>query len=292
MSSQPHTSDDSQTARTDRVLQGSRLCATCLHPMAGSPIERHLSSNILFARCNECGTPSPLLEYPSAAVWIGQLQSLAAVAVLALSLIALLLQMLLGWGSVAFLLLAAPKWMVEQLFAAYRASPGTTQAYPGSADLAWLNSEVGQLALSTECDVWNAGWMMFSLVCCAAFPAIVSGMIGGVMFLRGSFMRRMLLGNLATMAVCVGWYAFRSEVATPLLPAAGGIQPSWTEVVDMHVQLPLHVIAALTLWVGALSGTWLGPTLLRLLATTVLPPRERNLVAWIWTFSGKPVPRR
>ncbi len=259
--------------------------------MAGCPIERHVASNILFARCNECGMPSPLTEYPSAAGWLAQLQSLAATAVLVLSLLAVVVQMLLCWGSVAFMLIVPAEMLVAPLFNAFQLATKNQDGYAATADMVWLATEEGQRALASECSVWNAGWLVFYLVFFAMIPALVSGMLGGVAFLRGSLPRRMLMGSLGPLAFCVGWYAFDAGVSpTPLL-AARGITPTWAEVVDLHLQPQLHVLAALTLLVGTLVGTWIGPTVLRGIATTILPPRERNLVAWIWTFAGKQVPR-
>ncbi|MSR40579.1 MAG: hypothetical protein EXS10_01575 [Phycisphaerales bacterium] len=287
---------DDETTRTDRVVLGDRLCAACLHPMAGSPIERHLASKILFARCMECGTPSPLLEYPTATPWIRQLQTLATSAVLMLALFFLMVQVLLCLGCVVFMKMVPLEFLIKRFFTAGKEilPVNASVSYYSLADIEWVNSADGGALLASSCDLWSFGIPLVPIGCLGLLPAIFSGMLGGVIFMRGSWVRRIAMGNLATVAFCIFWYVSADDMSqllnTPLW--AQNLQPTWEDVIAAYTHTSRMTLAAMTLWIGSLLGTAIGPSALRLLATTVLPPRERNLVAWIWTFAGKSVPNR
>ncbi len=284
----PQTIDDS-SEKTGRTLHGHRLCATCLHPMAGSPIERHRSSNILFARCTECGAPSPLIEYPALTPWITQLHGLAACAVLLLTLLAFIVQTLLAWGATALAVYVPENELLSRVLSEMNQASKASGGNPINGPAAWLLTPDGQAAVTSSADS-SVYFAILALAGGGAFLiAMCSGMLAGAACLRLRALPRMLIANLAHLVLAALWCAIYDHAGQA--PWSTGNALGWSSIVQSNGCATRWGLAFAALLLGGAVGGLVGPSALRTLAKTVLPPRQRELVSWIWTFGGMKVPK-
>lgn len=284
----PQTIDDS-SEKTGRTLDGHRLCATCLHPMAGSPIERHCSSNILFARCTECGAPSPLIEYPTLTPWVTQLRGLAACAVLLLTLLAFIVQTLLAWSAMALAVYVPENEVFSRVLLEMNQASKAIAPNPLAEPAAWLLTPDGQAALTSSTDS-SVYFAVLTLAGSGAFLiAMCSGMLAGVVCLRLRALPRMLIANLAHLVLAAMWCAICDLDREAPWSTVNSLD--WSDLVQSNDSATRWILAFAALLLGGAVGGLLGPLMLRTLAKTVFPPRERELVSWIWTFGGMKVPK-
>lgn len=273
------------------TLTGDRLCMRCMHPLVGSPITRDGPTGLLYVRCGECGTPSALFEYPTVGPWIKRMKSVATASVIAIALIVLLVA-----GGVTFgFALGAGEVCGESagiaLVERYRELGGKVddQTWSGSAwgqaDTAWLDTDVGKRELAAA--QWGAEPILMILTMCTIGSLVLAPFAAtlGIMLMRRPLYQRAIFtaAILGAAAVCAVLFT-----AVAYAPRA---TPSWYTVAKTHhgatYSLSAGVLMALSAAVVAMAAPWMAAGLARF----VLPPSDRRLVAWLWEWRGKAVPR-
>ena len=284
--------DKAPTTQPRETLQGDRLCAQCLHPLVGRTIEREPETGLLFVRCGECGTASALFEYPTATPWINRMKAVVASTLVFLILgFAIVIAASTG-GFTAGAANEASEYAGDALAAAYPSSDLTEKGTPAigrwsSADLPWLATPDGQAALASS--RWNI--VSFGFL----------GLLGGL----GSVIAAPFM---LFIAICVSRHRPLRRALLAMVPSLIGTScavaivnanvlltwrstESWQSVaVREHLFFYLWVM---WIWFNALAAViaLIGPALVASIAQLILPPSDRRLVAWLWEWRGKPVPR-
>ena len=274
------------------TLQGDRLCAQCLHPLVGRTIEREPETGLLFVRCGECGTASALFEYPTATPWINRMKAVVASTLVFLILgFAIAIAASTG-GFTAGAANEAGDCAADALAAAY---PNAALNEKGTmamgrwsaADLAWLDTPEGKAAVAAS--RWNPAALIYmallgGLGAVIATPFMV---FMAVSLSRHRPMRRVLLAMVPSL---IGTSCALTIVnANSLMIWSSG--ETWQSVA-MRTHLTFY-LSTMWLWFNALAAViaLVGPTLVAGVARLILPPRDRRLMAWLWEWRGKTVPR-
>jgi hypothetical protein len=273
------------------TLSGDRLCMQCMHPLVGSPITREPQTGLLYVRCGECGTASALFEYPSFSPWLRRMKAVAGSTLVAIALIMTVLVGGIAFGFTTGATQAGSEAAGGELVERYRQFGGTADdttwggSMHGSADLNWIGTEEGAQSLA------KVRWSLPSILVVLGITAIgalvmapFAAILGVVLMRRNSFERAaicaLLIGAAAAIAVFLE-FAFNSPRGTP----------SWRSLAgDAHgtayAMAAAIVLASTSAIVAAAS-----PALAAAIARFILPPSDRRLVAWLWEWRGKPVPR-
>ena len=284
--------DKSSTPNPRETLQGDRLCAQCLHPLVGRTIEREPETGLLFVRCGECGTASALFEYPTATPWINRMKAVVA---------STLVFLLLGFGIViaastgGFTAGAANEAGQSAGNALADASPVSGLTGNGApnlsrwsnADIEWLATADGRSAIAAS--RWNLASFSF-LALLGGLGTVISTpfmLFVAVCMSRHRPLRRTLLVMVPSL---VGTSCALAIVQANSL-ITGGSGETWQSVA-MRAHLTFY-LSTMWLWFNALAAViaLVGPTLIAAIARLILPPSDRRLVAWLWEWRGKPVPR-
>jgi len=286
--------------RTDHAppretLSGDRLCMQCLHPLAGRAIERDAQTGLLYVRCGECGTASALFEYPTGAPWLNRMKSVIATTLVAsLFAVVVALGLITGGFTVAVSENASGE-CATSVEKAYRQDPlvkrdETSNLGPWTeADLSWLATETGKSALAAA--RWDIGvWMVYSpLALIGLVLATPFAMLLGVIVMRRSRWSRLVVCALPAMMGC----AFPLAIA---LLWTGGIRtfatPTWSQVTEAHYSLHFATLVSVLFIVTSAVIGLTSPAIVATICRFILPPRDRRLVAWVWEWRGKPVPKR
>lgn len=290
---------DSTTPFTPRdTLQGDRLCTQCLHPLVGRTVEREPQTGLLFVRCGECGTASALFEYPTATPWLNRIKAVAASTIVALALLASVALAAVSGGFLAGSVGNAMDGVARHIASEHRASvikagkdPDQQQQLSGYyADEDWLASDEGRTAVA------DARWTPNALTPLCLIAALGSALatpfvlLMGIGLMRCSPVRRVVFGALPVLVgVVVGGMLFLTTVG--IVGRMPSQSRAWAEVAnEAHAPFLILVVGA---WFVALSAALLliAPAVAAWLARTVLPPSDRRLVAWLWEWRGKPIPR-
>jgi len=273
------------------TLTGDRACTTCFHPLLGRTIEREPTTNLFFVRCGECGTATALAEYPTAAPWIRRIKTVVSAGLIASLLAALLLLAGFAGGfATAASMISAEESGVAAQEAWMRASPLHSDPQDGgawtSADKAWLATAEGRAALSASRFSANAAEPLSVMLGLGLVPLIpLSILISGIALRRGALVRMIA----AAAPVAIGCLLI--AVPTVAFNASPGVGGSWRQIaLQANVGFFLVISTLFYSTVAALAAL-ATPALLSLCARAVLPPGDRRLVAWIWEWRGKPVPR-
>ncbi len=273
------------------TLTGDRACTTCFHPLIGRTIEREPSTGLLFVRCGECGTATALAEYPTAAPWIRRIKSVVATGLVASMIGAVLLLAGFGGGFATVASFISAENSGQALHEAYlQASPAhadtTDMGSWSSADKAWLGTPEGVAALRASRFSVPAAEPLLIILGLGIVPLIpLSILVGGAAMRRGGLVR-MVAGTAPVVLGCI--IIAVPTVSMNRIPAIGA---TWNQHA-LRENLGFFIIVACILYsaIAALAAL-AAPALLSLCARAVLPPGDRRLVAWIWEWRGKPVPR-
>lgn len=285
--------NEQRTATQPReILEGDRLCAKCLHPLAGQTIERDKDTTLLFVRCGECGTASAIFEYPTVVPWMNRIK---ATIVSTLAFIVLACAIAIAGVTGGFTSGAALGSVERAAGVVVDARPRptdtggkpTVQSIWDPADEAWLATAEGSAAMAAA--RWSRGanlelLLIGSLATAIAFPFLV---LLAVSFCRQHPAKRALIVLIPTLVgttaaiiltlddASLSWQNFRT----------------WKNVASER-HLASHLMALWT-WFNAfaIAIALIGPTLVASIARLILPPRDRRLIAWLWEWRGKPVPR-
>lgn len=287
------------SARRDtprETVSGDRVCMQCLHPLAGSAIVREPETGLLYCRCVECGTAAAMLEYPTITPWIRRMKSVAAAFFVTVAILATLGAVGVG-GVFPGIATEAASESADALVEAYRASGGSTrdssQQYDsgryGVADQAWLDSEAGRAALRASRTSPDA------LLPFLGFAVIGSTLLIPVMLLLGlvCMRRHPLVRAFAGLLIPTigGAIAIAGFLAAARVVTATTQNISWTNycIAESGPIFSMLMVAWLAL-VGAVTAL-AAPPLTAAIFRFILPPRDRRLVAWIWEWRGKPIPK-
>jgi len=288
---QPTTPPNAASPR--ETLQGDRLCMQCLHPLVGRTIERDAGTGLLYVRCGECGTASALFEYPTATPWLNRAKSVIASTLAITAIIVLLALGGISGGFMAGASTEACESAAMDLSMTFRSSldeqaKADTQIQSGywtATHDAWLASAAGQDAVAKA---------QFSLP--ALSPFILLNALGtaiaapfalfiGIALARQGPLRRMVYTALPVVLAAgavLGMLSMRGNWI------AGN---SWGQVARDHYLMAYACISSAWFVAFTAATAAVGPAIAAFIARTILPPRDRRLVAWLWEWRGKTVPR-
>jgi hypothetical protein len=291
--------DIEQGARRDtprETVAGDRVCMQCLHPLAGSSIVREPETGLLYCRCVECGTAAALLEYPTITPWIRRMKSVAAAFFVTVTILATLGAVGVG-GLFPGIAAEAASESAYALVEAYRASGGSTldssQQYDsgryGLADQAWLDSDAGRAALRASRTSPGALLPFLGFALLGSTLLIPAMLLLGLAGMRRHPLVRALGGLLIPTiggAISIAGFLAAARVVT-----ASTQNISWTNycVAENGPIVSMLMVAWLAA-VGAVTAL-AAPPLTAAIFRFILPPRDRRLVAWIWEWRGKPIPK-
>lgn len=275
------------------TLAGDRLCMQCMHPLVGSPITREPATGLLYVRCGECGTASALFEYPTVGPWLKRMKAVASATLIAIMLVVTLVVGGIALGIVVAGIDVGGEISGRVLFGRYRELGGAVdeQGWNGSAwgpaNLNWIQSAEGEAELAR---VRFAPSVVTALAAVSLFASIVLAPFAftlGVALMRRSVLERALI---LALIICVA-AAIGIVLSTGSLNLPRPTTPSWFDVARERHGLWFGATAcAVLLCVGA-SVAAMAPAVAAAMARFMLPPRDRRLVAWLWEWRGKPVPR-
>jgi len=276
-------------------LQGDRLCMQCLQPLAGRTIEREPSSGLLFVRCGECGTASALFDYPTAAPWLARVKMVVASTLVVFMLLAGLLLAGVAGGFSAGISAAASEEAGDALAVTYELSGAAAKDGKGNlggwspADDAWLATDAGRAALAEA--RWSRGsvFILLGVGALGTALATVPAVFLAIAFMRVGPARRAAIVALPALLGTV----FAGLYLHSFTQVLGGIGPgmNWRAVASVEHGWFYSAVACawFMAWCGMLALA--SPSIAALLARMVVPPGDRRLVAWIWEWRGKAVPR-
>ncbi len=122
---------------------------------------------------------------------------------------------------------------------------------------------------------WWASWTFFGFSLAAGLAA---GLVTSSLLWHAGWLRRFLVAASPVLLVAVLWtvgvVVFAEEHDNVRRPAG--------------LLLPLYTLGGALL--GVLIGLPLGPPLARVLVTTLVPPKPRQALAFLWLGDGKAVP--
>jgi hypothetical protein len=278
------------------TVSGDRVCMQCLHPLAGSAVVREPATGLLYCRCVECGTAAALLEYPTITPWIRRMKSVAAAFFVTMALLATLAAVGIG-GLFPTIATEAADESANALVEAYRAQGGTTrdqsQQFDSGrfavADQAWLASDEGRAALRAS--RLSPG----ALIPFLGFAALGSAMLVPTMLLLGlAGMRRhpLVRAAIGGLVPSIGGVLATAGVFA-VMPLGMGLPQNMTWTNYAAVENGPFFSGLMLGWlacVGAFTAL-VTPPLAAAIFRFILPPHDRRLVAWIWEWRGKPIPR-
>lgn len=273
------------------TLTGDRLCMQCLHPLVGSPISREPHTGLLYVRCGECGTASALFEYPTVGPWLRRMKAVASSTLVAIALALVLVTCGIAFGFTTGAMEATSEASGSALLERYRALGGVVDEQTwngsmwGSADMKWVDSAEGQAELS------RARWAIAPLLVLLGINAIGAMVLAPFAAMLGvALMRRRATERALACALVVGAAATIAVVLNTALNGTRGA-PSWRSLAEDHHGAAYAIFSAVALAAAAALAAAVAPALAAALARFILPPADRRLVAWLWEWRGKTVPR-
>lgn len=284
--------DHAPSTQPRETLQGDRLCAQCLHPLVGRAIEREPETGLLFVRCGECGTASALFEYPTATPWINRMKAVVASTLVFLIVgFAIAIAASTG-GFTAGAANEAGDFAGDALANAYPSSNLNETGAPSigrwsAADLSWLATPDGQAALASS--RWNLVSFSFLGLLGGLGSVIASPfmLFIAVCLSRHRPLRRALLAMVPSL---IGTSCAVAIVNANVLLAWRSAETWQSVAMREHLYFYLGVM---WIWFNALAAiiALVGPALVAGIARLILPPRDRRLMAWLWEWRGKALPR-
>jgi hypothetical protein len=284
----------SRAAPARETLTGDRLCMKCLHPLAGRTIERDPATGLLFVRCGECGTASALFEYPTVAPWLSRIKIVAASTLAVVMLLAAVALAGISGGLAAMAAGLATEEAAARLLAVYEEDnppldEDAARGYWSACNEEWLASESGRQAVGET--RWHPRpTRPFVLVCSIGCVLLTPcALLIGTALMRHSIARRGLISLvpcIAGLAIAISSLALESSIAAPT-----GMERSWSSAALHEFLMPYGFMAAAWMCVVTIAMAAAGPLIVASIARVILPPSDRRLVAWLWEWRGKPIPR-
>ena len=268
-------------------MEGSRPCLACGHDLLGQPIRRLNPHGILIARCSECGTVTPLQEYPVLGPWGRRLGGVLAAFYMFTCLILLIAHGCISWFLTYF-----------------NTYEGLRPIGRGLGELIRLNNPNGdfngwraykldlldEISAAERSEVFSFTYLFT--------PDMIGGLTSGLLlaFLFGCFWSTYLLGLSrrwiwipAVIAIAFGWFMTLTIIWSGSNNTAG---MNLTELAMHEFGLRTSTFLMILWLIPALIGVALGRSICRLIASFVLPPRQRIALAPLWTSDGLKPPFR
>jgi hypothetical protein len=183
------------------------------------------------------------------------------------------------------------------LVEAYRAQGGTTrdptQQFDSGrfaiADQAWLDSEDGRAALRASRMSLGALLPFLGLALLGGTLLVPCMLLLGLAAMRRHPLARAAVGSLVPslggVLAMAGVFAFVRVGTT--LPQ----NMTWTTCCAVHNGPFFSTLMAVWLAIVGATTALVAPPLAAAILRFILPPRDRRLVAWIWEWRGKPIPK-
>jgi hypothetical protein len=273
------------------TLSGDRLCMQCLHPLVGSPITRESQTGLLYVRCGECGTASALFEYPSFGPWLRRMKAVAGSTLIAIALVITLVVGGIALGFTTGASQAGSEAAGGALVERFRQLGGTADdttwggSMWGSADMKWIGTAEGAQALA------DVRWSLPSIMVVLGITTIGALVMAPFAAILGVvLMRRNTLERAAICALLIGAAAAIAVFLEFAFGASRGA-PTWRSLAGEEHGAVYALVAAIALASTSAIVAAASPAIAAAIARFILPPRDRRLLAWLWEWRGKQVPR-
>lgn len=280
------------TPRPRETLSGDRLCMHCFHPLVGAPIERDEKTGLLYVRCGECGGASALFEYPTVGPWLRRMKAVLASTLVFIAMFGALATFGISLGFSFGAAESACDVAGERLAERYRAlaggsdDPSWGSGGYGRTDMKWIATDEGQAELAAIRFAPGA-FIAFSGILAIAAAVLFPF----VLFFGVALTRRAAVTRALACALLVG---LGGAVAATLAMRSGNpaiVAAYWTAVAkSSHAAFFAALAAAVLACYAAVVGV-LAPAVAAQVARFILPPGDRRLLAWLWEWRGKTVPR-
>lgn len=292
----PHTSSDRLG-----IVDGDRACHACGFNLRGQVVVREPHYSMIMVLCPECGTPSPLLEYPRVGPWITRLHILLLMLLLSTLVGGFIFTGFLSWRY-SYLAMSAVVDPLANLIANDYLDYARPIAAKGGPN-AWWGQQAPSAQTVVELPWWeqhrHATWSQRQSTlyqplntralgewlnqCLAILPLCALIACALPSWKRRRLLLVPLFGTLVALTLTVAW---KYEVFSPRVgyldatAAALQIAPGWV------IALPLTVSGFIML-----LGTLLGRPAGRRLVTFLLPPRHWASFGFLWVADGLALPR-
>ena len=285
--------DDVSTPKSTprETLIGDRACAHCMHPLMGSAIEREPTTGLLYVRCVECGAASALMEYPVATPWVQRMKSVVATGLVATAIAMLLVLAAIVGGLTTGAAMSGASLSAQDVYDTFTLQnpPSADDKSRGTwdpANTAWLDSPAGAEAIAQS--RWSADALLpfTTILALGGIAAVPFALLIGVACMRWAATRRVLL---VVLTAGIGWIVVVGPAR--LLAASGRFQANWRDTVLEANYLHFAYLGGLMFCGLCALCALIAPSVASVVFRAILPPRDRQLVAWIWEWRGKPVPR-
>ncbi|MCA9286386.1 MAG: hypothetical protein KDA22_14265, partial [Phycisphaerales bacterium] len=283
-------------------IGGDRCCVVCGYNLVGRPVVREPLYRLLIVRCPECGTVSPMQEYPSLGPWARRWAAVLAggwfVAMLGLwALGTVVLVGLIGVCSTEGTSVArnevsdaATKWLTS------RSPDNTKQGWwqASSEDaIAWWVTQGGWegFAAAHNGTIGLVNWGGFAVA--ALSTTLVGSVVGAVWSVSAlNLRRRRLLLLLPVMLLWTIAFALLSVLDQSGLLGiqAYGYWALWKPI-EEHLGTPLMFAGLGFAAVGGAIGLLVGRSVVRGLLRLLLPWPARAVFGVLWTADGLSPPR-
>ena len=280
-------SDELPTGEEMARIQGSRPCLACGQDLLGQPIRKATPYSFLIARCSECGTVTPLQEYPVLGPWGRRLGGVLIALYIFISLLFLILHGCLTW-------LFTYMNTYEGLRPTGRGLEALiSENRPDYDDSGWRNINpewLDQIEPALIADTFSYRYFLS--------PDMLPGVIGGLVlaFIFGCLwsvyllgVRRAWLWVTSFVAIMFGW--FMTLVGVWTIGSTSGKVTS-VELAIQEFGIGTSMFFSMLWMAAALLGTFIGRPGCRLVSAFVLPPRQRVALAPLWTCDGLKPPFR
>ena len=293
-----HTHEDVQSAFATQpivaTIEVDRFCEKCGYNLRTQPVRRDPRTEILLCRCPECGRFEYARDGSTAGrVWLNRLGTWMTFGWMALLILAVLAlggaHLGLISGTVDELTRYRPIQMPPTTVPAPQTLPSAGTAAPlvvpgpnGVITVQPIVPTPPQIQIANT--VWKRGladmtmdrlvflWMMRGLSLATGYTLVLLLLVAAHHWRRWAYVIPLLL--MAAAAAIPAWFLVRHEMPELM---------NWFK--------PILAIATGLFVLGGLVAVPTGRPLTRRAATILLPPRLRQVLAFLWLADGKPPPR-
>jgi len=258
-------------------IESDRFCDQCGYNLRTQPVRREVQTNLLLCRCPECGSFQPAHDGATAGrVWLQRLGTL-----LLFLWIALVAGVVFGLCAAQVGITFAPLEEATTYRQVTIPAPGAASPTPGPSTVTVVQQ--GNTTVTRTFTTWRREVR-------ENFPHYTAFMtLMRALSLCLGFVLAMLLA-----VVLHHWRRWCYLIPVVLVPVAVGflVWYMWgSSTPHLREWATPHIVAqAAAHLVGGLIGVLLGRPAARLVATLVLPPRLRQVLAFLWLVDGKPLP--
>jgi len=262
------------------MIETDRFCEKCGYNLRTQPTRREPRTEILLCRCPECGRFQPARDGATAGrVWLQRLGTLAL-----LSWIIFLLALCFGLGMAQLGLTVGT--LEELSYVDWNAGPVTITTQP----VALGNIQITRNGVTT---VYPTSGQRSAYRRIVRKPQEYDNWFRALMHTL-SFLTGFLLLLLLTVALH-HWRKWAYLIPATLIPVlvAAGMYYAWKIEYPYLIDWALRKITSLGAvnLAGGLTGIVFGRPFARLTCSLLLPPRIRQVMAFLWLTDGKHPPK-